>query len=76
MAIARSLRPDARLLHLAERLHDLGAGPLAHFLSDIEAGHDVRSRLERYASLPADLVHAYGGDRIERRPMVLAGGRR
>ena len=49
---------------LGERLHALGPTPLAHFLAEIESGADMRTSLETYAALPADLIRAYGGDRF------------
>jgi hypothetical protein len=52
--------PDARLRHLAGRLHDLGPRPLYEFLREIERGADLLQRLERYAELDPAIVAAIG----------------
>lgn len=53
-----------RLRLLAERLHDLGAPALFHFLDEVERGADLRPLLdERYATLPADFIKAYASTR-------------
>jgi hypothetical protein len=59
--VARTGR-DVRLQHLARRLHQLGERPLFEFLSEIESGADLRSRLERYAQLDPELIRELGGD--------------
>ena len=66
--------PEARLRHLAKRLHDLGARPVFEYLREILAGRDPIARLEVYACLDPDVVSALGGDQIERFYPV-AGGR-
>jgi hypothetical protein len=67
--------PDVRLIHLAERLHQLGPGVLAYLLAELEAGADVRIRAERYAALPADFIRANGGSHIAKRLVSINGGR-
>jgi hypothetical protein len=54
-----------RLQRLAQRLHALGPVPLFHFLDEVERGEELRSTLETYAELPADLIKAYHGDRFD-----------
>jgi hypothetical protein len=46
---------QVRLRHLASRLNRLGEAPLYHFLAEI---------VETYASLDADPIKAYRGDRF------------
>jgi hypothetical protein len=53
-----------RLRCLAPRLHPLGEGPLYHLLCDLAAGAPLLPTLESYAALPADLIAAYGGDKL------------
>jgi hypothetical protein len=54
-----------KLQSLAQRLHALGPVPLFHFLDEVERGEELRSTLETYAELPADLIKAYHGDRFD-----------
>lgn len=56
--------PDARLRHLARRLHALGERPLYELLRELAAGADLIERLEVYADLPGDLIAAFNGDRL------------
>jgi hypothetical protein len=51
-----------RIRQLAPRLHRLGPRPLYEFCCEIAGGADLFERLERYAKLDADIVHALGGD--------------
>jgi hypothetical protein len=53
-----------RLQYLARRLHALGPKPLFHFLAELESGAPLRPHLEEYATLPRDLINAYGGDQF------------
>jgi hypothetical protein len=48
--------PDARLRHLARRLHALGERPLYEFIREVVAGRDLIEHLERYADLPGDFI--------------------
>jgi len=68
-------REFLRLKQLAARLHSLGPAPLFYFLREIEAGADLRRSLEEYAVLPADLIHAYGGDQFAPALRAVDGGR-
>jgi hypothetical protein len=51
---------EARFRHLAKHLHRLGPRPSYELLREIAAGADVFERLERYAALTSNLVHAVG----------------
>jgi hypothetical protein len=51
-----------RLQFLAGRLHALGPRSTFEFLAEIAGGADMFERLERYARLDPDIVHALGGD--------------
>jgi hypothetical protein len=55
---------ELRLRCLAPRIHALGEGPLFYLLREIAGGANVVDTAERYARLPADLIRAYGGDRL------------
>jgi hypothetical protein len=66
---------DLRLRRLAAALHRLGERPLYEFLREVEAGADVRARLEVYAQLPIGFVRANGGDRFPPVAYAVAGGR-
>jgi hypothetical protein len=48
---------EARFRHLAEHLHQLGPRPTYELLREIAA---VVERLERYAALTPEVVHAVG----------------
>ena len=52
---------DARLQHLARRVHALGARPLYELFRELLAGADPLARIERYGALDADIVCALGG---------------
>ncbi len=67
---------DLRLRRLASALHELGPRPIYEFLREVEAGADVRARLEIYAALPAGFVRANGGDEFPPTAFALTGGRR
>jgi Holliday junction resolvase RusA-like endonuclease len=58
---SKTSTPKVRLQFLARRLHALGPKPLFHFLDEIECGADLRTHLEEYSALPANLVKDYGG---------------
>jgi hypothetical protein len=64
---------DVRLRYLARRLHALGERPLFEFLKELEAGADLRARLERYARLDPELIRSLGGDQFA--VGVIDGGR-
>jgi len=63
-----------RLEYLARRLHALGERPLFEFLNELERGAELRASLERYATLPADFIRGYGGDRFAM-PFIVTEGR-
>ena len=69
-------RADFRLRRLAAALHELGRRPIYEFLREVEAGADVRARLEAYARLPAGFVRANGGDKFPPAAFAVTGGRR
>jgi hypothetical protein len=52
--------PDARLQHLARRVHALGERPLYELFRELIAGADPRTRIERYAQLEPDIVRLLG----------------
>jgi hypothetical protein len=64
---------EVRLRCLAPRVHALGEGPLYHLLRELAAGAPVLPTVERYARLPADLIHAYRGDRLPPALAVVRG---
>jgi hypothetical protein len=70
----RDAPADLRLRRLAAALHDLGPRPLFEFLREVEAGADVRARLEAYARLPAGFIRENGGDQFQ--PVAYAVGGR
>jgi hypothetical protein len=51
-----------RLRHLANHLHRLGPRPVFEILAEALQGAPLIERLERYAQLDPDLVHALGAD--------------
>ena len=55
---------EARFRHLAEHLHRLGPRPTYELLREIAAGADVVERLERYAALTPEVVHAVGAEEM------------
>jgi hypothetical protein len=59
-----------------ERVHRLGAAPLLHLLTDLDAGEPVWSTVERYAALPADFIRSNGGDKFALFLWLVDGGRR
>lgn len=67
---------DLRLRRLATALHALGPRPIYEFLREIEAGADVRARLEIYAALPVGFIRENGGDQFQPVAYAVAGGRR
>jgi len=71
----RDAPADLRLRRLAVALHELGPRPIYEFLREIEAGADVRARLEAYARLPAGFVRANGGDKFLPISFGMEGGR-
>jgi hypothetical protein len=62
----------ARLRRLAGRLHALGERPLFEFLQELDNGAQLWPRLERYASLNSEFIHALDGDRL---PQLRAVGK-
>lgn len=64
---------ELRLRYLAPRVHRLGEAPLFHLLRELAAGAEVLPTVERYARLPADLIHAYHGDRLPPALAVIRG---
>jgi hypothetical protein len=67
---------DLRLRRLAAALHELGPRPIYEFLREVEAGADVRARLEVYAALPAGFIRENGGDQFQPVAYAVVGGRR
>jgi len=67
---------DLRLRRLASALHALGPRPIYEFLREIEAGADLRERLEAYAAIPAGFVRANGGDQFPPISFAVNGGLR
>jgi hypothetical protein len=63
------------LQFLAAKLDALGPAPLAHFLSNIEAGANLRSNLEEHSRLPADFIKANRGDQFVPALHAIDGGR-
>ena len=59
-----NLPVNARLRHLAGRIHALGERPLYELFRQLDAGADLHPTLEAYASLPAEFIAACGGDRL------------
>jgi len=55
---------DARLRHLAARIHRLGERPLYQVLRELRDGANLVPVLERYAELTnyTGLIRAFGGD--------------
>jgi hypothetical protein len=74
-AIPSAAARRVRLQYLARRLHALGERPLFHFLEELERGAPIPALLERYASLPRELIAAYGGDRFAPMLWAVDGGR-
>jgi hypothetical protein len=70
----RDAPADLRLRRLASALHRLGERPIYEFLCEIEAGADLRERLEAYARLPVDFIHSNGGDKFQAAAFVINGG--
>lgn len=68
--------PEHRLRYLAERLHALGARPLFELLRELDAGAELRSRLERYCELDPELVVAIGADVMPEPALLVVGARR
>ena len=64
----------ARLCYLLGRLQALGPAPLVHFLREVAAGADNYITLETYASLPADFIRTYGGDKFASPMHAVDGG--
>ena len=65
--------PEIRLQHhLARRVHALGERPLFELLKELLAGADPLARIEAYAEIDADLVHALGASDFWP-PTVVAG---
>jgi hypothetical protein len=48
----------------------------AGILDDVERGADLRSHLERYATLPAEFIRANGVDQVAPSLHAIDGGRR
>lgn len=67
--------PDIRLQQLARRVHELGPRPLYELFRELVAGADPTSRIEVYAGLNAEIIQAFGGDRLVGPRVVVAGGR-
>lgn len=72
----RDAPADLRLRRLAAALHELGPRPIYEFLREVEAGADLRARLEVYARLPAGFIRANDGDKFPPAAFAVTGGRR
>jgi hypothetical protein len=55
---------ELRLRALVPRIYALGEGPLYHLLSEVVGGADPLQTAENYASLPADFIKVYAGDKL------------
>lgn len=65
---------DARLRHVAQRIHDLGARALAELLAEqLRLGGDLMARVERYADIDRDALVLTGGDRFPPRLASIDG---
>jgi hypothetical protein len=64
---------EARLRHLAGRIHALGERPLFELLRELDRGADLLDTLEQYAHLPAAFIREHGGDRLPRFRIVGSG---
>jgi hypothetical protein len=56
--------PDARLRHLAPKVHALGPRPLFELLRELRDGANLAATVESYAKLPGDFIRMLGGDKI------------
>jgi hypothetical protein len=62
--------PDERLRYLAPQIHQLGPRPLFELFREVRDGAPLAVTLEAYGRLPADFIHALGGDRMPKLCMV------
>jgi hypothetical protein len=53
-----------RLRYLAAHLHQLGSRPIFELLAEVAQGAPLIERLEVYARLDPEIVHALGGDEM------------
>ena len=56
--------PEVRLRHLARQVHALGPRPLYELFRELVAGADPQDRIQAFADIDADFVHALGGDQF------------
>lgn len=70
----------ARRERLVTALHRLGPRVVFELLDELDRhlglGDDIDRRLERYARLDLDVLHAVGGDRFAPAPLRAVGGSR
>jgi len=66
--------------HLVRTVYRLGARVLFELIDELDHHHglgdDLDRRLQRYARLDAELLHAAGRDRFPSAPLRLVGGAR
>ena len=66
--------------HLVRTVYRLGARVLFELIDELDHHHglgdDLDRRLQRYARLDAELLHAVGGDGFPSAPLRLVGGAR
>jgi len=66
---------DARIAHLAKRIHALGERPLYEMLRELDAGSEVEAVVERYAQLAplGEFIRQLDGDRLQPAARVVGG---
>lgn len=65
--VVSRLRDNMRFRRLSEHLYGLGPRPVGEFLSEIADTHglhdEILEALELYSAIPAEFIHANGGDK-------------
>jgi hypothetical protein len=64
---------ELRLRALTPRIYALGKAPLYHLLRELVGGADPLKTAETYASLPADFIRAYAGDKLPPALTIVSG---
>jgi hypothetical protein len=76
---AQASRRLQRQRHV-ERIHGLGARAFFELIDELDREHllgdDLDRRLERFAALDPELLHAFGGDQFAASPVRVAEGAR
>ncbi len=75
LATAQSYSRKAPLQFPAAPLRALGPKPLFHFIDELERGADLRVSLDAYATLSAEFIKSYAGDRFAPALHAIDGGR-